>query len=32
MSGVPDPLYIRARTALLDAADALAEQLDSVKA
>ena len=30
MSGGPDPLYIRARTALLDAADALAEQLDAL--
>lgn len=30
MSGAPDPLYVRARTALLDAADALAEQLDAV--
>lgn len=30
MSGVPDPLYVRARTALLDAADALADQLDAV--
>ena len=30
MSGGPDPLYVRARTALLDAADALAEQLDTV--
>ena len=30
MSGGPDPLYVRARTALLDAADALAEQLDAV--
>lgn len=30
MSGGPDPLYISARTALLDAADALAEQLDAL--
>ena len=30
MSGGPDPLYVRARTALLDAADALAEQFDAV--
>ena len=30
MSGGPDPLYIRARTALLDAADALADQLDAL--
>ena len=30
MSGVPDPLYVRARTALLDAAEALTEQLDAV--
>lgn len=30
MSGGPDPMYVRARTALLDAADALAEQLDAV--
>lgn len=30
MSGGPDPLYVRARIALLDAADALAEQLDAV--
>ena len=30
MSGAPDPLYVRARTALLDAAEALAEQLDAV--
>ena len=30
MSGGPDPLYVRARTALLDAADALADQLDAV--
>ena len=30
MSGGPDPLYVRARTALLDAADALAEQLDAL--
>jgi hypothetical protein len=30
MSGGPDPIYVRARTALLDAADALAEQLDAV--
>lgn len=28
--GDPDPLYVRARNALLDAADALAEQLDAV--
>ncbi len=30
MSGASDPLYVRARTALLDAAEALAEQLDAV--
>ena len=30
MSGGPDPLYVRARNALLDAADALSEQLDAV--
>ena len=30
MSGGPDPLYCRARTALLDAAEALAEQFDAV--
>ena len=30
MSGGADPLYISARTALLDAADALAEQLDAL--
>ncbi len=30
MSGAPDPLYVRARTALLDAVDALAEQLDAL--
>ena len=30
MSGGPDPLYVRARIALLDAAEALAEQLDAV--
>ena len=30
MSGGPDPLYVRARTALLDAADALTEQLDAL--
>ena len=30
MSGGPDPLYVRARTALLDAADALAEQRDAL--
>ena len=30
MSGGPDPLYVRARTVLLDAADALAEQLDAL--
>ena len=29
MSGGPDPLYVRARTVLLDAADALSEQLDA---
>ena len=29
MSGGPDPLYVRARAALLDAAEALAEQLDA---
>ena len=30
MPGGGDPLYVRARGALLDAADALAEQLDAV--
>ena len=30
MSGGPDPLYVHARNALLDAADTLAEQLDAV--
>ena len=30
MSGGPDPLYVEARIALLDAADALSEQLDAV--
>ena len=30
MSGGPDPLYVRARTALLDAADALTEQRDAL--
>ena len=30
MSGGPDPLYVRARNALLDAADALSEQLDAL--
>ena len=30
MSGGPDPLYVRARNALLDAADALTAQLDAV--
>lgn len=30
MSGDPDPLYVRARNALLDAAEALEEQLDAV--
>ena len=30
MCGGPDPLYVRARAALLDAAEALAEQLDAV--
>lgn len=30
MSGGPDPLYVRARAALLNAADALAQQLDAV--
>ena len=30
MSGAPDLLYVRARSALLDAAEALAEQLDAV--
>ena len=30
MSGGPDPLYVHARNALLDAADALAEQLDAI--
>ena len=28
MSGAPNLLYVRARAALLDAAEALAEQLD----
>ena len=30
MSGAPNLLYVRARAALLDAAEALAEQLDAV--
>ena len=30
MSGGPELLYVRARSALLDAAEALAEQLDAV--
>ena len=30
VSGDPDPLYVRARNALLDAAEALEEQLDAV--
>lgn len=30
MTGGPDPLYVRARSVLLDAADALADQLDAV--
>lgn len=30
MSGAPDPLYVRVRAALLDDAEALAEQLDAV--
>lgn len=30
MSGVPDPLYVQARRVLLDAADALADQLDAI--
>ena len=30
MPGEPDPLYVRARGALLDAADALAVHLDSI--
>lgn len=30
MPGEPDPLYIRARAALLDATDALAEQVDAL--
>ena len=30
MSGGPDLLYVRARTALLDAAEALAQQLDAI--
>ena len=30
MSGAPDLLYVRARAALLDVAEALAEQLDAV--
>ncbi len=30
MSGDPDPVYVRARAALLNAADALAEHLDAV--
>ena len=30
MSGVPDPLYVQARRVLLDATDALADQLDAI--
>ena len=30
MSGAPDLLYVRARAVLLDAAEALAEQLDAI--
>lgn len=30
MSGVPDPLYVQARRVLLDATEALAEQLDAI--
>lgn len=30
MSGAPDPLYVRARRVLLDATDALADQLDAI--
>lgn len=30
MSGAPEPVYVRARTALLNAADALAQHLDAV--
>ncbi len=30
MSGVPDPLYVQARRVLLDATDALNEQLDAI--
>lgn len=30
MPGEPDPLYVRARSALLDATDALAEQIDAL--
>lgn len=30
MPGAPDPLYVRARRVLLDATDALAEQLDAI--
>ncbi|MCP5025001.1 MAG: hypothetical protein GY929_01840 [Actinomycetia bacterium] len=30
MPGEPDPLHVRARAALLDATDALAEQLDAL--
>lgn len=30
MSGAPDPLYVQARRVLLDATDALAEQLDAI--
>ncbi len=30
MPGDPDELYVRARTALLDAADALAPHIDSL--
>ena len=30
MPGEPDPLYVRARAALLDATDAMAEQIDAL--
>ena len=30
MPGVPDPLYVRARSAWLDATDALASHLDTI--
>ena len=30
MSGLPDPLYVQARRVLLDATDALADQLDAI--